>query len=279
VDAAIIFADILLIAEPLGFNLEFAESGGPVIRNPFRQAEDLKRLREVDGAKDLAYVMETVRLVRSGLEPGVGLIGFAGAPFTLAAYLMEGGRSKDFLHTRALLAEDPGVWDELMKRLVSATVSYLNAQAAAGAQALQLFDTWVGILTPAEYQRFVLPYLKQLIGGLTPKIPVIYFGVHTDPFFPMLKQTGAQVIGVDWNVDLDKAWAKLGDVAVQGNLDPKVLLSDPGTVKKETEKVLRLARGKPGHIFNLGHGILPNTPMENVKAMIETVKSWKNQGA
>jgi len=274
VDAAILFADILLIAEPLGFQLEFAESGGPVIRDPFRSEADLKRLREVDVAGSLGYVLEALARIRSRLKPDIPLIGFAGAPFTLASYLVEGGGSKDHAKVKALLRED-ALWDALMRRLVAATVSYLNAQAASGAQALQLFDSWVGILSPEEFKTKVLPYLRLLIGGLKQGIPIIYFGTQTAPFFPLLKETGASVIGVDWRQPLEEAWKTLGDVAIQGNLDPEVLLTDPSTVKKETEKVLKAAGGRPGHIFNLGHGILPQTPMDNVKVLIETVKNWK----
>ncbi len=274
VDAAILFADILLIAEPLGFQLTFAENEGPRIHNPFRAPEDLKRLEPVDGEFDLGYVMQAVRLVRSGLKPDIPLIGFAGAPFTLASYLVEGGGSKDYYHTRTVMA-DIKVWDDLMKRLVEATVSYLNAQINAGAQAVQLFDSWVGILTPEEFQRLALPYLRTLIHGLKPGVPVIYFGTQTAPFYPYLKPTGATVIGVDWRVDLDKAWKQLGDVAIQGNLNPEILLTEPIRVRMETEKVLRQVNGRPGHIFNLGHGILPQTPLENVRAMIDTVKNWK----
>ncbi|HJT24632.1 MAG TPA: uroporphyrinogen decarboxylase, partial [bacterium] len=274
VDAAILFADILLISEPLGFKLEFAENEGPKIHNPFRSGEDLKRLEEVDGEFDLGYVMQAVRLIRSGLKPHIPLIGFAGAPFTLASYLIEGGGSKDYHNTRSVMSEIR-VWDELMKKLVAATVSYLNAQVTAGVQAIQLFDSWVGILSPEEFQRLVLPYLKTLIKGLKPGIPVIYFGTQTSPFYPWLKEIGATVIGVDWRMDLDKAWKQLGDVAIQGNLSPEILLTDPVRVRMETEKVLRQAGGRPGHIFNLGHGILPQTPMENVRTMIETVKNWK----
>ncbi len=277
VDAAILFADILLIAEPLGFELAFKESGGPVIHNPFRTGADLKRIENVEADFDLSYVMKAIHLIRSSLKPHIPLIGFAGAPFTLASYLIEGGGSKDYYQTRAIMA-DIKTWDELMKKLVAATVSYLNAQVLAGAQAVQLFDSWVGILAPEEFQRLVLPYLKLLIlhlSRLQPGIPVIYFGTQTTPFYSWLRQTGATVIGVDWRMDLDKAWKQLGDVAIQGNLNPEILLTDPGTVSKETEKILRLANGRPGHIFNLGHGILPQTPMENVQAMIETVRNWK----
>ncbi|SRR5579871_5399983 len=277
VDAAILFADILLISEPLGFQLSFAESGGPVIHNPFRSAEDLKRLVEVDGEFDLGYVMQAVRLIRAGLKSHIPLIGFAGAPFTLASYLIEGGGSKDYYHTRTVMS-DIKLWDELMKRLVSSTVSYLNGQVNAGAQAIQLFDSWVGILAPEEFQRLVLPYLRLLtlnLRKLQPNIPVIYFGTQTSPFFPYLRETGATVMGVDWRSPLDQAWKQLGDVAIQGNLSPEILLTDPAKVRIETEKVLRQANGKPGHIFNLGHGILPQTPMDNVRAMIDTVKNWK----
>jgi uroporphyrinogen decarboxylase len=276
VDAAILFADILLISEPMGFDLEFVESGGPVIHNPFRGSADLKRLKEVNGAGDLSYVMDAVKIIRRDLKPHIPLIGFAGAPFTLASYLIEGGASKDFYHTRSLLAQDNGLWDDLMKRIVAATISYLNAQVAAGAQALQLFDSWVGILSPEEFRRFALPYVKLLISGLKPGVPIIYFGTETEPFYPWLKDTGATVIGVDWRMDLDKAWKELGNVAIQGNLNPEVLLTDPETVKREAGKILSQANGRPGHIFNLGHGILPQTPMENVRALIQTVKEWKN---
>jgi uroporphyrinogen decarboxylase len=277
VDAAILFADILLIAEPLGFKLEFHESGGPVILNPFRSPADLERLVPVDGDFDLGYVMQAIRLIRAGLKPHIPLIGFAGAPFTLASYLIEGGGSKDYYHTRNVMG-DIRCWDELMKRLVSATVSYLNGQVNAGAQAVQLFDSWVGILSPEEFQRLVIPYLKLLILNfrrIQPEIPIIYFGTQTSPFFPYLKESGATVMGIDWRTPLDQAWKQLGDVAIQGNLNPEVLLTDPVKVRLETEKILRLAAGRPGHIFNLGHGILPQTPMENVRAMIDTVRSWK----
>lgn len=274
VDAAILFADILLIAEPLGFQLSFSEGGGPVIHDPFRQASDLERMREVVASHDLSYVMNAIRFIRSGLKPNIPLIGFAGAPFTLASYLIEGGGSKDYQKTRAVMSAIK-VWDGLMKRLTAATMDYLNAQASNGAQALQIFDSWVGILGPEEFQRLVLPYLKQLISGLTPGIPVIYFGTQTAPFYPWLKEMKASVIGVDWRMDLDKSWKALGNVAIQGNLNPDVLLTDPATVQRETEKVLRLAGGRPGHIFNLGHGIKPQTPMENVQTMIQVVKSWR----
>ncbi len=274
VDAAILFADILLITEPLGFQLEFVENGGPVIRNPFRKPDDLKRLNPVDGASDLGYVMQAVKKIRSNLQSDIPLIGFAGAPFTLASYLLEGGGTKDYFHTRSVLG-DIKVWDELMRKLVSATASYLNAQIDAGVQAVQLFDSWVGILAPDEFQRLVLPYLKMLIGGIKPGVPIIYFGTQTEPFFPWLKDTGATVIGVDWHVDLDKAWKQLGNVAIQGNLDPQILLTDPDKIRVEAEKILRMAGGRPGHIFNLGHGILPQTPVENALALVETVKNWK----
>jgi uroporphyrinogen decarboxylase len=274
VDAAILFADILLIAEPLGFKLEFVESGGPVIRNPFRSGSDLARLNEVNPTGDLNYVLKAVSLIRSRLKPDIPLIGFAGAPFTLASYLIEGGGSKDYLHVKALLKEET-IWNALMEKLVTATTAYLNAQAASGVQALQLFDSWIGILSPDEFKQLVLPHLKKLIAGLTPGVPVIYFGTQTAPFFPYLKETGAMVVGVDWRTPLNEAWKQLDGLAVQGNLNPEVLLTDPETVRRETKKILVLAGTRPGHIFNLGHGILPKTPMENVWAMIETVKTFK----
>lgn len=275
VDAAILFADILLIAEPIGFHLEFADHGGPVISNPFREAKDLARLKEAN-IKELGYVMDAIKIIRHRLKPNIPLIGFAGAPFTLASYLIEGGGSKDYVHTRQIMEGDFGVWHDLMQVLVASTSAYLNAQVAAGAQALQLFDSWVGILTPAEYKQFVLPYVQKLIKDLPKNVPIIYFGTETAPFYPFLKETGADVIGVDWHTNIMDSWKLLGDVAVQGNLDPKVLLTTPDQVREETAKILKAVNGKPGHIFNLGHGILPTTPMENVRAMIETVKEWKH---
>jgi uroporphyrinogen decarboxylase len=274
VDAAILFADILLIAEPLGFQLQFKETNGPVIPNPIRENADLKRLKKVNVEKDLDYVLEAVRKIRARLKPDIPLIGFAGAPFTLASYLIEGGGSKDYRHLKTFLAKNIASWDEFMSHLVTATLSYLNAQIASGAQAVQLFDSWVGVLSPQEFKQLVLPYLKLLIKGLNPGVPVIYFGTQTAPFFPYLKETGATVIGVDWRVDLDRAWKELGDVAIQGNLDPNVLLTTPDNVREKTIDILKKAGRKPGHIFNLGHGILPQTPMENVKTLIETVKKW-----
>ncbi len=275
VDAAILFADILLIAEPIGFHLEFADHGGPVISNPFREAKDLARLKEAN-VKELGYVMDAVKIIRHRLKPNIPLIGFAGAPFTLASYLIEGGGSKDYVHTREIMEGDFGVWHDLMQVLVASTSAYLNAQVAAGAQALQLFDSWVGILTPAEYKQFVLPYVQKLIKSLPKNVPIIYFGTETAPFYPFLKETGADVIGVDWHTNIMDSWKLLGDVAVQGNLDPKILLTTPDQVREETAKILKAVHGRPGHIFNLGHGILPTTPMENVRAMIETVKEWKH---
>ena len=269
VDAGIIFADILLILEPLGAGLEYARGDGPVIHRPVRSAADVDRLAEVDPAS-LAYVYESIRRARAALK--VPLIGFAGAPFTLASYLVEGGGSKDYLRTKRFLYEDPGAWRTLMEKIVRATVGYLNAQVDAGAQALQLFDSWVGALSPGDYRAHVLPHVRALIGGIRPGVPVIHFGTGTAGLLECMRAAGGDVIGLDWRVDLDAAWARLGyDVAVQGNLDPVALLAPLPEMRRRVEAVLGQAAGRPGHVFNLGHGVLQQTPVAHAKAVVELV--------
>jgi uroporphyrinogen decarboxylase len=269
VDAAIIFADILLVLEPMGVGLEFTRGDGPAIARPVRTAADVDRLREVDVA-DLAFVFEAVRRARAALR--VPLIGFAGAPFTLASYLIEGGGSRAYARTKALMFGDPGAWRALMERLVSVVASYLNAQIAAGAQAVQLFDSWVGCLAPADYRAYVLPHVRALIGALTPGIPVIHFGTDTAGLLEAMRAAGGDVIGIDWRIDLDAAWTRVGhDVAVQGNLDPLALLAPIPEIRARAEAILGQAAGRPGHVFNLGHGIVPQTPVDHVRALVDAV--------
>jgi uroporphyrinogen decarboxylase len=272
VDAAILFADILLILEPLGFSLEFAKGEGPIIHNPVQTGADVDRVRSMESPEPLDYVVRAVRSIRSALRPEIPLIGFAGAPFTLACYAIEGGSSRHYDRAKAFMYRDPGAWDALMERLTDATALYLNAQADAGAQVLQVFDSWVGTLSPTDYRRFVQPHMKRLFAQLNPEVPTIHFGTDTGSLLELQRDAGGSVIGLDWRVELDDAWQRLGDgVAVQGNLDPVTLLSSPAEVTAQARRILDEAGGRPGHIFNLGHGILPTTPVDNVKALVDFV--------
>jgi uroporphyrinogen decarboxylase len=279
VDAAILFADILLILEPLGFILEFAKGEGPVIHNPVRTAADVDRVRRLAGPEPLDYVMQAVRSIRSALRPTTPLIGFAGAPFTLACYAIEGGGSRHYEQAKTFLYRDPGAWDALMDILVEATALYLNAQAAAGAQVLQIFDSWVGNLGPDDYRRFVQPHMKRLFERLDPNVPVIHFGTDTGSLLELQRDAGGQVIGLDWRVELDRAWERLGpSVGVQGNLDPVVLFAPLSEIERQVKRILNQAAGRPGHIFNLGHGILPHTPVDHVLALVKMVHAHSTRG-
>jgi uroporphyrinogen decarboxylase len=272
VDAAILFADILLILEPMGVGLEYTQGDGPVIHNQVSSRTHVEQLIEFDPQEALPFVYEAVRKSRAALNGKVPLIGFAGAPFTLASYLIEGGGSRNYLKTKKLIYSNPGAWRPLMERLSSVIAKYLNAQIAAGAEAVQLFDSWAGCLSPEDYERFVLPHTRATIAGITPGVPVIHFSTGTGGFLKSLRAAGGDVIGVDWRVNLDQAWECLGhDIAIQGNLDPAVLVSSPREIRRRVEEILRRAGGRPGHIFNLGHGVLPETPVENAKALVEAV--------
>ncbi len=277
VDAAIIFSDLLLPAEAFGLELAYDRGEGPSLSPPLRGAADLARLRKPDVAADLGYVFEGMRRTRAALPPDLPLIGFAGAPFTLASYMIEGGGSSSYLHTKTFLYRDPEAWDELMRRLVATTGEYLNAQIAAGAQAVQIFDSWVGCLSPGDYGRFVLPHVKALVAAITPGVPVILFGTQTTALLPQIGAAGAGVVGVDWRVDLLDAWDRLGEVAIMGNLDPVVLMAPRPEVVRRTRELLDRVGDRPGWIFNLGHGILPQTPVDNVLALVETVHAWRGR--
>jgi uroporphyrinogen decarboxylase len=274
VDAAIIFADILLILEPMGIDLEFAKGEGPVIHNPVRDAGDVKRLREVESVDALSYVYEAIKLTRRDLPANVPLIGFSGAPFTLASYMTEGGGSKNYIHTKRMMYLDAGAWHEMMSLIARALSQYLNAQIEAGAQVVQLFDSWVGCLSPDDYREYVLPHTREVIQNIAPGVPVIHFGTGTATLLQLMKEAGGDVIGLDWRVQLDEEWEKLGDVAVMGNLDPISLFADADFVRAQAKRILDKARGRPGHIFNLGHGILPETPVDNVIALVEAVHEY-----
>lgn len=272
VDAAILFADILLILEPMGVGLEYAKNGGPVIHRPVRSGKDVDGLKDFAPEKELAFVYEAVKKIVRALGSKVPLIGFAGAPFTLASYLIEGGGSRNYLHTKKLFYTAPEAWNRLMARLAKDVAQYLNCQIAAGAQAVQLFDSWAGCLTPADYEQFVLPHSKAVIDAITPGIPVIHFSTGTAGLLKQVRVAGGDVIGVDWRINLDEAWSSLGhDVAIQGNLDPVALFASAKEIKARAADILQRAAGRAGHIFNLGHGVLPETPVENVIALVETV--------
>jgi uroporphyrinogen decarboxylase len=272
VDAAILFADILLVAEPLGVGLTYAKGEGPVIARPVRTRDDAARLPAVDPAEAVPFVFETVRLACRALAGRVPLIGFAGAPFTVAAYLVEGGPSREFLETRRMMYADPDTWTVLMERLSAFTARYLAGQIAAGAEAVQVFDSWVGCLSPDAYRRYVLPFTRGVIAALPPGVPVIHFGTGTAGLLEAMRDAGGDVIGLDWRVDLAAAWSRLGPgVGVQGNLDPAVLLSDRAEITRGVAAVLDGAGGRAGHIFNLGHGVLPSTPWEHLRAMVDLV--------
>jgi uroporphyrinogen decarboxylase len=273
VDAAIIFADLLPILEPMGMELEFTPADGPVIHNPLREPGDVERLRELESIEPLDFVIQTVKLTRAGLPPAIPLIGFAGAPFTLASYAIEGGGSRHYTHTKSLMYHETGAWNALMGRLARAVAKYLNAQIAAGAQAVQLFDSWVGCLGPDDYRRYVLPYTKAIVEAIVPGVPVIHFATGNPALLPLLAEAGGDVIGIDWRIELDSAWHAVGHhKAVQGNLDPAVLLADRETIHRRAKEILDRAADRPGHIFNLGHGVLQQTPLENAQYLIETVR-------
>jgi uroporphyrinogen decarboxylase len=272
VDAAIVFSDLLLILEPMGLDLGFSSGEGPVLGNPVRSAADVARLRELEDMTGLEFVADAVRKTRAGLPEDVPLIGFAGAPFTLAAYAVEGGSSRDYRLTKSLMYGDPAAWDDLMGRMARSVARYLNAQIDAGAQAVQLFDSWVGCLGVDDYRRHVLPHSRRVLEAIRPGVPVIHFATGNPALLPSLAEAGGTVLGVDWRIGLAEAWRAVGyDRAIQGNLDPVVLLTHPTEIRRRVAEMLDQTAGRPGYIANLGHGVLPQTPVENVLAMIEAV--------
>jgi uroporphyrinogen decarboxylase len=278
VDAAIIFADILLIIEPMGLQLEFNKGEGPVIHNPVRSAVDVDRLREVDDVGALSFVFAAIRETRSALRQGLPLIGFAGAPFTLASYIVEGGASKNYVHTKSLMYNDSGAWHAMMSLISRGLIKYLNAQIEAGAQAVQLFDSWVGALSPDDYREYVLPHTRNVISGVNSAAPVIHFGTGTSALLELMREAGGDVIGLDWRVRLDEGWERIGyDVSVMGNLDPVALFANQKHLRSQAKLILDQAGSRPGHIFNLGHGILPETPVENVIALVEAVHELSSE--
>jgi uroporphyrinogen decarboxylase len=278
VDAAIIFADILLIIEPMGLQLEFTKGEGPVIHNPVREAVDVDRLREVDDVGALSFVFAAIRETRSALRRDLPLIGFAGAPFTLASYIVEGGASKNYVYTKSLMYNDSGAWHAMMSLISRGLVKYLNAQIDAGVQAVQLFDSWVGALSPDDYREYVLPHTRNVISGVHSGTPVIHFGTGTSALLELMREAGGDVIGLDWRVRLNEGWERIGhDVGVMGNLDPVTLFANQKHLRSQAKLILEQAGGRPGHIFNLGHGILPETPVESVIALVEAVHEMSSE--
>ena len=276
-DAAIIFADILPPLEGMGLELEFIKGEGPVIHNPVRSRADVLALRTPPPEDSLSFTLQALSLVRQELDSRkIPLIGFSGAPFTLASYAIEGGSSRNFKLAKSMMMSEPALWQEMMNRLSSVVGHYLLAQAQAGAQALQIFDSWVGALSPDDYRRFVLPYTRKAIAiAQDANVPIIHFGTNTNGMLEQIRDAGGDIIGVDWRIDLDAAWKRLGpDVAIQGNLDPIALFAPWPELKKRAEMVLDQAAGRPGHIFNLGHGILPHTPVDNVRRLVDHVHEY-----
>jgi uroporphyrinogen decarboxylase len=272
VDAAILFADILLPFEPLGLGLSFVEGEGPLIDRPIKSAADVARLPDADPVEGLGYVLDAVREIRGALADQVPLIGFAGAPFTLASYAIEGGGTRDFVATKTFMYREPEAWHALLDRLATFVGRYLAAQAAAGAQALQLFDSWVGCLGPEDYRRYVLPHsTKALALARASGAPLIHFGTNTSTLLEAMAQAGGDVIGIDWRVPLDVAWARLPGHAIQGNLDPAALLGPRHTLEATVKDILRRAGGRAGHIFNLGHGVLQHTEPDQLRAVVDLV--------
>jgi len=279
-DAAIIFADILPPLEGMGLELEFVKGEGPLIHNPVRTAADVEALRTPLPEDNLWFTLEAIKLVRQELDGrDIPLIGFSGAPFTLASYAIEGDSSRNWRRAKEMMMGDPALWHRLMVKLSQVVGRYLLAQAQAGAQVLQIFDSWVGALSPADYRDFVLPYSRHAIEIASQTgVPVIHFGTNTNGMLELIREAGGDVIGVDWRIDLDVAWRQLGEeVAIQGNLDPVALFSPWPQLKQRAQRILELAGGRPGHIFNLGHGILPETPVDNVRRLVDFVHEYSSQ--
>jgi len=272
VDAAIIFADILLPLLPMKVGLHYEKGDGPLIDRPVRSAADLDRIAPISAAESLSFVGEAIKLTRAELANQTPIIGFAGAPFTLASYMIEGGGSRQYRNTKTLMYNEPQTWERLMRMLAQVTADYLNMQIDSGADLVQLFDSWVGCLSPDDYRRYVLPYSGEVIRGLAPGVPVIHFGTDTGGLLELMAEAGGDVIGLDWRINLDQAWARLGDgVGVQGNLDPVALFADIAEIRRRARVILDQAGNRPGHIFNLGHGILPETPVDHVIALVDAV--------
>lgn len=279
VDAAILFADILLPLDGMGIQLEFTKGEGPVIHNPVRCGKDVEKIRVLSGDEMTPYVMDAIRLVRKELAGRVPLIGFSGAPFTLASYIIEGGSSKDYLQCKKMMWGASDIWHDLMAKVSQVIIHYLRAQVQAGAQAVQLFDSWVGTLSREDYRRYVMPYSRRVIAGLQDlHVPVIHFANNGSTLLELVKEAGGDVIGIDWRIDLDEAWSRIGyDKGIQGNLDPAALFAYRRIMEEKVKDILDRAGNRPGHIFNLGHGIHKESKVEDVIALVETVHAYSRR--
>ncbi len=274
VDAAILFSDLLLPLEPMGLSFDFVKGEGPQIDHPIADAADIDRLKTFEPREALAHVLQAIRQIQRELAGRVPLIGFAGAPFTLASYAIEGGHSNNFAKTKALMYGHPDAWHRLCEKFATIVSEYLVAQIEAGVDVVQVFDSWVGTLNAADYREFALPHTQRIFEAVAGKVPTIHFGTGTSTILPELREAGGDVIGVDWRIPLDEGWDRIGhDRAVQGNLDPTLLLGPVERMLQQTDEVLTRAGGRPGHIFNLGHGILPSTPVEHVQMLSQYVHS------
>jgi uroporphyrinogen decarboxylase len=280
VDAAIIFADLLLPLEPMGLPFEFQAGEGPVVHHPVRTAADVIQLR-TDRAGDLAYVARAIEKVAAHFRDRLGIIGFCGAPYTLASYMIEGGGSRNYIHTKQMMYGDTLSWRLLLDKLIIVLTEYCRLQVQAGADVIQIFDSWIGSLGPADYRDYAFEASRRLVRAVQEMgVPVIYFGVETAGLLSAMASTGADVIGLDWRQPLDEGWRAVGHGhAVQGNLDPITLFAPPEVLEQRVNEILHSAAGRPGHIFNLGHGIVPNTPVENVQAVVKMVRNFKLQEA
>ncbi len=278
VDAAIIFADILLPLEPMGTGLEFTAGDGPSIPRPVRTRKDVDALKPVNSEEQLGYVGKAIQMVRGEIAGKMPLVGFAAAPFTLASYMVEGGKSKDFTTTKLMMYEEPEMWTLLMTKVSDVLIDYLKMQVKSGAQTLQVFDSWVGCLNPADYQKYILPHTRRVFDGLKDAgVPVINFSTGTSSMLPLIRKAGGDAMGFDWRIHLDDAWQQIGHgTPIQGNLDPNILFAPIPVIREKVHDILKRAAGRPGHIFNLGHGILQHTPVDHVKAVVDIVHEYRN---
>ena len=279
VDAAIIFADILLPLEPMGTGLEFTAGDGPVIPRPVKNQKDIEKLSLINAEEDLGFVGDAIRKVRGEISEKMPLIGFSGAPFTLCSYMIEGGKSRDFTSTKLMMFEAPEMWNLLMDKVCTVLVDYLKMQVKAGAQALQIFDSWVGCMGPQDYEKYVMPHTRRVISGLQEMgVPIINFSTGTSTLLDTVAKAGGDVISFDWRITIDDAWKKIGyDRSIQGNLDPTLLFAPISVIRDRVLEIMRRVGGRPGHIFNLGHGILQHTPVDHVKAIVDMVHEYQHE--
>ena len=278
-DAAIIFADILLPLEGMGIDFYFGKNEGPVIKNPVRTKHDVDKIKIIEPENDVPYLLKAIKLVKKELNDKIPLIGFSGAPFTLASYMIEGSHSRNYLKTKTMMYNDPRSWHKMMDKLSEIIIRYLSAQIKSGVDLIQLFDSWIGCMSVNDYKKFVLPYSQKIFKAVKKlNVPSIHFGTGTSHLLELMKKAGGDVIGIDWRINLDEAWRKLGkDTPIQGNLDPTVLFAKPAEIKRKVKEVIDYTKKQPGHIFNLGHGIIQGTPVENVILLAKTVHEYSKR--